>query len=203
MLFLLGLLACESTQNNPEPAEAPTVESSPESTKTETTSTPTKKEQTVETPTRTSVYISEVMAFPTKVDKFRGEWIELTNPTDKTVLLDGFSLQSKGDNGLTFDTGTSIAAGGQLLLAVRKSPTGNGGLPKVDVVYKHSTIKINATDWIELKQGDVVIDRVEFEKGDLPTGKSIQLMPDKSQCAGSTPYGDGDLGTPSKANQCG
>ena len=87
MLFLLGLLACESTQNNPEPAEAPTVESSPESTKTETTSPPTKKEQTVETPARRSVYISEVMAFPTKVDKSRGEWIELRTRPDSSLMV--------------------------------------------------------------------------------------------------------------------
>ena len=39
------------------------------------------------------------------------------------------------------------------------------------MLYTSIAPKINATDWIELKQGDVVIDRVEFEKGDLPTGK--------------------------------
>jgi hypothetical protein len=202
MLFLFGLLACEPTPKNTESTDAPAVESAPEPTK-EKAAPPAKKEPVVESPTRKSIYISEIMAFPTKVDKFRGEWIEITNPTDKTVLLDGFSLQSKGDSGLTFETGTSIPAGGQLLLAVRKSPTGNGGLPKVDVVYKDSMLKLNATDWIELKQGDTVIERLEFEKGDLPSGKSLQFMPDKSKCEGSAPYGDGDFGTPGKSNQCG
>lgn len=203
MLFLLGLLACESTPKNTELTEVPAVEVAPEPTKGTAAPSPAKEEQTVAISTRTSVYISEIMPFPTKVDKFRGEWIELTNPTDKTILLDGFNLQSKDDSGLTFETGTSIAAGEQLLLAVRKSPTGNGGLPKVDVVYKDSMLKINATDWIELKQGDTVIERLNFEKGDLPSGKSLQFMPDKSTCEGSTLYGDGDFGTPGKSNQCG
>ena len=202
MLFLLSLLACESTPQNENPIEVP---NSPENPEPEVDKPPTAKKTTEKKapPLRTSVYISEVMAFPSKTDKFRGEWIELTNPTNQAISLDGFSIQSNDDSGFTFEAGTSIPKGEQLLLAVRKSPTGNGGLPKVDAVYKNTMIKINATDWIELKQGDIVIDRLEFNKGDIPNGKSLQIMPDKSTCEGATPYGDGDLGTPNKPNQCG
>ena len=150
-----------------------------------------------------TIYISEVMAFPSKVDKFRGEWIEIKNPTETDISLEGYSIHSANDKGISFDNNTVVSANGYLLVAMRKSPKGNGGLPKIDVLYKNSDLTITATDWLELRNGDSVIDRQEFAKGDLPTGRSLQIMANKSTCAAATPYGDGDLGTPKKPNNCG
>jgi hypothetical protein len=209
MLLLLSLLAC--SQNTPPtstsekaPAEQ-TAEVTPDAKQPQpevANAKPKAAPAPKKNPSIDHIYISEVMAFPSKVDKFRGEWIELSNPTAEAISLDGYSLHSKEDTGIVFEAGTSIPPNGSLLLAVRKSPTGNGGLPKVDVVYNHDVLKINATDWLELKKGTEVIDRQDFEKGDLPKGKSLQIMPDKSRCAAASAYGDGDLGTPNKANKC-
>lgn len=128
MLLFLSLFAC--SQNTP-----PT--STPEKSDTEQTAEvkPAAKQPQPEeanakpkagpapkkNPSIDHIYISEVMAFPSKVDKFRGEWIELSNPTAEAISLDGYSLHSKEDTGIVFETGTSIPANGSLLLAVRKA----------------------------------------------------------------------------------
>ena len=148
------------------------------------------------------LFISEVMIIPTKVEKFRGEWIELYNPTETAVDLSEYSLHSKDDNGFTFDNGSTIAPQSTFLLAVRKSHTGNGGLPKVDYVYNHKVLKVLGTDWLELRKGETTIDRWEFTRKDIKKGTGLQRDSQGRMCFSTTPYGDGDIGSPSVFNPC-
>jgi hypothetical protein len=149
-----------------------------------------------------SVFISEVMISPLKVAKYRGEWIELNNPTSEPVNLNQYTLLSNGDSGIQFGEEDIIPPNSTFLLASRKSATGNGGLPKVDFVYKSQNIKINKNDSIELKSGDVVIDRWDIEGSQVKKGYSLQRDSDGTLCFPDTVYGDGDFGTPKKVNQC-
>ena len=202
MILFLLTLAC----NQPESTEVPVLDIQMQKD-SNTQEMPTQKKKTeqqaVETDsTRTTPFISEVMIMPTKVEKFRGEWIELYNPTQTAVDLSEYSLHSKDDNGFTFDNGSTIAPQSTFLLAVRKSHTGNGGLPKVDYVYNHKILKVLGTDWLELRKGETTIDRWEFTRKDIKKGTGLQRDSQGRVCFSTTPYGDGDIGSPSVFNPC-
>ena len=135
MLFTWLSIAC----NTPETVEVPTIprwRSKPRNkAPSNDASTPTTgtdywsiKAQVCDC---TTPYFSEVMQIP-ESGKFRGEWIELYNPTDAIIDLSTYSVHSKDDTGISFTTEHTIQPKSTFLMAVRKSATGNGGLPKVD-----------------------------------------------------------------------
>ena len=73
------------------------------------------------------------------------------------------------------------------LLAVRKSPTGNGGLPKIDFFYNHDVLKIAATDWIELRKGTETIDKWNISQHEVKKGYSLQRTENGSLCHAHKP----------------
>ena len=169
MLSIWLTIAC----NTPEPVEVPPVPKSAvelEVNDVGTTTAEKKKDASTKAPspvvTGSKPFISEVMLNPSKVAKFRGDWIELYNPTDTVIDLSSYSIHSKDDTGVRFTSKHTIEAHSTFLMAVRKSSTGNGGLPPVDYVYKHDVLKILATDWVELRNGEDVVDRWELTRKD-------------------------------------
>ena len=202
MILFLLTLAC----NQPESIDVPALEIQKQKD-SNTQEMPTQKKKTeqqaVETnSTRTTPFISEVMIMPTKVEKFRGEWVELYNPTETPIDLSEYSLHSKDDIGFTFEKGSTIPPQSTFLLAVRKSATGNGGLPTVDFVYNHNVLKILGTDWLEIKKGESVIDRWEFAREDFNKGISLQRDAKGTTCPATTSYGEGDIGSPGLFTKC-
>ena len=194
MMVFFTLLACSEPEPVPEPEPKPKITS---------TEQKSPKPQSVDlSDSDKSVFISEAMISPQKVAKFRGEWIELYNPTANPVSLKQYSLLSDGDEGIQFDDDAVIPPNSAFLLATRKSPKGNGGLPKVDHLYKDNNIKLNKADWIELRNGDVVVDKWVIESKKVKMGYSLQRTSDGQICLPSSPYGDGDFGTPKKVNKC-
>ena len=206
MLSLWFIIAC----NTPEPTEVPALPETITKPVTKTAESPSKDlalPQQTKATNDTSVegtkpYFSEVMQVPLKVAKFRGEWIELYNPTDTAIDLSTYSIHSKDDTGITFTSEHTIEPKSAFLLAVRKSPSGNGGLPSVDYVYKHEVLKVMATDWIELRNGDEVVDRWEFTREELKKGYSFQRNADGTTCHATETYGEGDYGSPKKLTVC-
>ena len=202
MILFLLTLAC----NQPESTEVPVLEIQKQ--KESNTSELDAPKKTTEQPpeethsTRTTPFISEVMIMPTKVEKFRGEWVELYNPTKSPIDLSEYSLHSKDDTGFTFEKGSTIPPESTFLLAVRKSATGNGGLPKVDFVYNHNVLKVLGTDWLEIKKGETVIDRWEFAREDFNKGISLQRDAKGKTCPATTSYGEGDIGSPGLFTEC-
>ena len=148
------------------------------------------------------LYLSEVMQVPLKVAKFRGEWIELYNPTDAIIDLSTYSVHSKGDKGISFTAEHSIQPKSAFLMAVRKSPSGNGGLPTIDFLYNHDVLKITATDWIELRKGTEVVDRWSIDRDAIKAGHSLQRSDNGTFCHATQTYGDGDYGSPRKRHSC-
>ncbi len=73
--------------------------------------------------------ITEFMANPSAVADDQGEWVELRNiTTDVTLDLGGMHLSDSGRNDFTIPTGTSLAAGGTLVLARSSDSSANGGV---------------------------------------------------------------------------
>ena len=205
MLSIWLTLAC----NTPEPVEVPPVPKSavqPEANDVGTAAVEKKKDTSTKTPapvvTGSKPFISEVMLNPSMVEKFRGDWIELYNPTDTVIDLSNYSIHSKDDAGIRFTSKHQIDPHSTFLMAVRKSATGNGGLPPVDYVYKHDVLKILATDWVELRNGEDVVDRWELTRKDSKKGYSLQRNPDGTTCPSTETYGQGDFGTPKTITLC-
>ena len=72
-----------------------------------------------ELPQMTTLVINEIMAAPGSIEDDFGEWIELYNPTDKFVSLEGFVITTTNNGGESHTISTSnlyIAAGGYVAL---------------------------------------------------------------------------------------
>ena len=205
MLSIWLTIAC----NTPEPVEVPPVPNSAveleandvaEPAVSKVKDTPNKAAASVATGSKP--FISEVMVNPSKVAKFRGEWIEIHNPTEESIDLSTYSIHSQNDTGVSFTNQHNIAPNSSFLMAVRKSASGNGGLPPVDYVYKNDVLKILATDWIELRNGEEVVDRWELIRKNNKKGYSQQRNPDGTTCRSTETYGQGDFGTPKTLALC-
>jgi hypothetical protein len=108
------------------------------------TSTPT-PEPTI-TPTVTLVStpppplrISEFLADPKAVSDNLGEWIELYNPTDAAVQLQGWTIADLGGERHTITADLWIAPAGYLVLARNGEPLTNGG---VTAAYLYTGISL-------------------------------------------------------------
>jgi hypothetical protein len=106
-----------------------------------------------------------------------------------------------------------IPAGGYLVLGNNADSGTNGGV-SVDYAYDSSWFLSNGDDEIILLDTfSTEIDRVEYDGGPTfpdPTGASMALSDPAldnnigaNWCTSSTPFGDGDLGTPGATNDCG
>lgn len=145
------------------PTSSPTGSPSPSPTETASpTATPT--DSPTATPTATpapKVVISEVqIAGTTATDEF----VELYNPNESSVDLEGWRMTRKTDTGTesnlvsSFPEGTMITARGYYLIS---SPDYDGS-PSADTTYSATTNSIAADNTVLLYQdaGDTLIDKV-------------------------------------------
>ena len=149
-----------------------------------------------------SVYISEVMAFPTKAKKWRGEWFEIYNAGDLPINLKGLEFHSKGQTGLKIEQDATVPPKSHLLFAMRNDPKINGGLPKADIEFLTTNISIHPNDWLEIRLNNQTVDRFNISQEWLKQGTSVQRDRSGTLCFATTPYGDGDLGSPRTNNVC-
>lgn len=149
--------------------------------------------------------VSEVMANPAAVSDLNGEWFELYNPTSSSIDLNGLVLSDDGTDSHTISGTLIIAASGYLVLGRDNDPSSNGGYV-ADYMYSVFTLA-NTSDEIVISE---VIDEVETEiarldytSGFVVSGTSRELSDveissytESDYVLATTPYGDGDLGTP-------
>lgn len=109
---------------------------------------------TAGTPGAGDVVITEFLADPGAVDDASGEWVELTNATDQDLDLSGAVLTDGGRNSVTFPDGTTIAAGGTLLVGRSGDAEVNGGLV-MDVETGDSFTLSNAVSYLTPDTEDV------------------------------------------------
>ncbi len=160
-----------------------------------------------------ALVIHEIIPDPFAVFDSNGEWIEIFNPTASPVDVDGFTLADGGSDSHTINNGGPlvIAAGGYLVLGINDDSLTNGG---VTVDYEYSGFFLGNSDDEVILLDTLLreVDRVEYDGGPAfpdPTGASMALIDPSfdnndgaSWCTSSTPFGDGDSGTPGAANDC-
>lgn len=149
-----------------------------------------------------AVVLSEVMSDPNLLSDTQGEWIELHNPTDRVVDLQGCLIDDGGTARLVAEP-LPLAPGGHVTIARAASP---GFVP--DLVMPMSLG--NDGDVLVILCDGVEIDRVVYGPGfPLGAGASMSLDPGSSDaasndaagawCFAETSYAFG-LGTPGSPN---
>ena len=159
-------------------------------------------------PSRAGVIIDEIMQNPSVVSDTSGEWFELFNPDALAVDLYQWRIADLGSNSHVIASHLIIPADGYAVLG--RSTGANGGVA-VDYAYGSDISLGNGADELLLFDvANVEIDRVEWDGGPTfpdPSGASMALLdPTLDNNVGAnwttstTPFGDGDLGTPGKIN---
>ncbi len=158
--------------------------------------------------------INEIMQNPSAVSDSSGEWLELYNPGSSDVDINGWTIADNDFDSHTIANGGPllVPAGGYLVLGNNDNVATNGG---VNVAYDYggSWFLSNSADEVVLLDSTLnEIDRVEYDGGPVfpdPTGASMSLVDPAldnndgtNWCQSTTPFGDGDLGTPGEANTC-
>ncbi|NBC38569.1 hypothetical protein GTZ93_01900 [Corallococcus exiguus] len=161
----------------------------------------------VQSPRPGELIITEVMANP-RGDDTVGEWLEVraTVPVDLNGLTVG--TDTSGTR-LESERCLSLAAGESALLARRREPEVNGGLPEPLATF--SVDLRNAGGVVAVRAGSVLIDSALYgpSQDGVATQVSAPLASDAknndvtaSWCAATEAYGDkGNLGTPGRTNR--
>jgi predicted extracellular nuclease len=160
------------------------------------------------------VIIHEIMQNPSAVTDGSGEWFEIYNPTASDIDIDGWTIRDDGSDSHLIDNGGSLIlpAGGYLVLGNNGDSATNGEVA-IDYVYPSNWYLGNGDDEVIILDDSLnEIDRVEYDGGPNfpdPNGASMSLSDPTSDnneganwCESTTPYGDGDFGTPGLDNDC-
>jgi predicted extracellular nuclease len=159
------------------------------------------------------VVINEIIQNPSAVSDADGEWFEIVNVTGAAIDINGWTIQDNDTDSHVINNGgpLMIAAGGFLVLADNPDPLANGGVT-VDYQYSGITLANSSDELVLLDNLLTEIDRVEWDDGATfpdPTGASMSLIDPAldnnvgaNWCEATTPFGDGDLGSPGAANDC-
>jgi lamin tail-like protein/Big-like domain-containing protein len=99
-----------------------------------------------------SLVITEFMANPSFVADASGEWLELFNPTNQPVNIEGWTLTDNGTDVHQINAGGNglfIPPGGHLVLGNNSNSGTNGGIP---VAYQYANFNLaNGADEIVLR----------------------------------------------------
>lgn len=155
------------------------------------------------------IIITEFMPDPVKVADASGEWIELCNTTDHAIDINKWQLKdgaSKKHN-IAAKMALPVKPHQFLFLALKGDSTVNGGLHP-DYVYSNFSLPNTTGKLLLTDSAGVIIDSVRYSN--VVAGKAWSLDPlyfsgkgnDDADhwCSATTPYGNGDYGTPRYSN---
>ena len=161
-----------------------------------------------------TLVITEIMANPDQVTDSNGEWFEVHNTGTTDVELLGWTFTDAGGN--TFDVLTSsvVPAGDWFVFGINSQLLYNGGVP-VDYDYPGAFSLNQGGDTITMETpASVLMDEVDYDVAGFPSviaGAAMYLDTELTDAASNdlgaswatatTPYGDGDMGTPGAVNQ--
>lgn len=159
--------------------------------------------------------ITEVLQNPAANSDSDAEWFEVYNASGSPIDLDGLVVSDADGQSFTVTGSVVIADGSYALFGANPNTFVNGDLT-FDVVYSGFSFS-NSDDEIILANATGVIDQVFYDGGPTfpdPDGASMALDPSardatanddgSNWCEGTTPFGQGDLGTPGAPNpSCG
>ena len=165
-----------------------------------------------------NVVINEFLQNPRLTADSDGEWIEIFNPTASGIDINGWTIEDNdNDSHVIINGGPLVNAplivppGGFLVIGKNADPRNNGGVA-VDYEFSGHFLSGGADELVLLDSGGAEVDRVEWDGGpNFPNinGASTSLIDPAldnnvgaNWCAASTPFGDGDFGTPGAVNDC-
>ena len=159
-----------------------------------------------------NIIITEIMQNPSAVADGAGEYFELYNAGDSPVDMNGWTIADNDSDSFVVSSSVVLAPGAYAVFANNGDSGTNGGFVP-HYVYGTSMFLANGADELVLFDTTLTeIDRVEYDGGPVfpdPNGASMSLIDvaldnnvGANWCEASTPYGAGDLGTPSSANDC-
>ncbi len=156
--------------------------------------------------------ITEFMANPGAVSDTKGEWVELLNATNETLLLTGLIVKDDGSNQFIIegDEPILLLAGQYFLMARSADPEENGGITP-NYTYSNFTLGNSEDEIILCLPDGTVMDQVVYNsEWQVNSGASLELNPDfmdpgfndepDNWNLASVPFGKGDLGSPGFAN---
>ncbi|HSJ91723.1 MAG TPA: lamin tail domain-containing protein [Ilumatobacter sp.] len=156
------------------------------------------------------IVITELFVDPDAVPDSRGEFIELHNPTNRSIDLAGWTIGDEQYDQYEIRS-LRIEPGGLAVLARFGEYERNGGIV-ADEVYGDAIVLLNSGDRVILRDGDgALVDFVDFSTGGWSTaaGRSLALDDDaadnsdpRSWCLSTTTLRDGDLASPGRPNTC-
>ncbi len=164
-------------------------------------------------PVLADLVINEIIQNPSAVLDENGEWFEIFNPDDVAVDIDGWTIKDDDSDSHIISNGVPlmVPAGGYLVLGRNENSGANGGVA-VDYEYSGITLANGGDELVLVDLSATEIDRVNWDGGPSfpdPNGASMSLLDPaldnnvgSNWCTATTPFGDGDLGTPGAANIC-
>jgi hypothetical protein len=163
------------------------------------------------------IVITEVMQNPSAASDADAEWFEVYNPTSADINLVNWIVSDGGTETFTIDGNVVVSAGGYAVIGNNDDPATNGGAT-VNFTYDRLVFSLGdeSNELIlsgPASDGSVEMDHIAWDDGSGfpdPTGASTSLDPDFTNvvdnddganwCVATSPFGDGDLGTPRAAN---
>jgi hypothetical protein len=156
-----------------------------------------------------NLVINEIMQNPSAVTDDSGEWFEIYNAGEYVISLQGYSIKDAGDDMHTIDD-VIVLFPGQFKVFGNNADSNTNGDLTIDYQYSDISLGNGEDELIILDPDGTVIDSVSWDNGATfpdPNGASMALSdPTLDNSLGSnwqestTPYGDGDLGTPGIPN---
>jgi hypothetical protein len=155
--------------------------------------------------------VTELMINPGAANDVHGEWVELYNASDTSIDLEGLTLHDGASEQNVVLDSLLLPAGDYVVLGVSGDTSLNGGVV-VDHVLADLSLK-NTSDDLIVERDGIVFDTVSYDtEAGFPssTGQAMNLSANHASaeenddpshwCLATTPYGDGDLGTPGAPN---
>jgi predicted extracellular nuclease len=160
-----------------------------------------------------SLVINEIIQNPALASDSNGEWFELYNPTGSGIDIDGWTIRDDDFDTHTINNGGPLVvpAGGFLVIGKNSNLINNGGVA-IDYVFSNHFLSNGSDELVLVDLTSTEVDRVAWDNGATfpdPNGASMALIDpalDNSVggnwCTATTPFGDGDKGTPGAVNDC-
>lgn len=161
-----------------------------------------------------AIVINEVMADPYTQDTNQ-EWIELYNPGNASINVNGWQIRDCGDQAFTLNgPNLDIPAKGYLVVGASTNSALNGGVP-VDLAYGQGFYLPNTVGSVLLydgpADGSALVDQMRYEQfdpWDFASGRSLERVSPTSNgtlstswVAGQEEFGTlGNHGTPGERN---
>jgi hypothetical protein len=162
-------------------------------------------------PSLGDVIITEFHANPASVDDTDGEWFELR--AGAAFHLNGVELGRYDDSGtpevetvVEANDCILVGAGDHVVVARETDSAANGGLEAVATTFDFSLANSDGNMFVGI--GGEILDEITWPSS--TSGATTALDPSFTDpsgnddpanwCAGTTPYGDGDLGSPAEEN---